>query len=132
MKVIPFFIIFVKKEIMGTENLFIVGYGLAGGFGGIQNYVVIEASSESDAEDQARLMSVEEYESYAGSNGLRDIQDIMDEDEVDEDEAYEIYDQEMDSWLDYEAEPFTKERLDELNEEGYNVENRFTEITDKL
>jgi len=38
----------------------------------------------------------------------------------------------MDSWLDYEEEPFTKERLNELNEEGYNVENRFTEITDKL
>ena len=117
---------------MGVENLFIVGYGLSGGFGGIQNYVVIEASSESDAEDQARLMSVEEYESYAGSNGLRDIQDIMDEDEVDEDEAYEIYEQEMDSWLDYEVKPFTKDEYDRLNEEGYNVENYFTEITDKL
>ena len=132
MKVILFFVIFVKKEIMGTENLFIVGYGLSGGFGGIQNYVVIEASSESNAEDQARLMAVEEYESYAGSNGLREIQDIIDEDEVDEDEAYEIYEQEMDDWLDYEVKPFTKDEYDRLNEEGYNVENYFTEITDKL
>lgn len=117
---------------MGTENLFIVGYGLSGGFGGIQNYVVIEASSESDAEDQARLMSVEEYESYVGSNGLREIQEIMDEDEVGEDEAYEIYEQEMDDWLDYEVKPFTKDEYDRLNEEGYNVDNYFTEITDKL
>jgi hypothetical protein len=38
----------------------------------------------------------------------------------------------MDSWLDYYAEPFTKERYDQLNDDGYNVENRFTEITDKL
>ena len=117
---------------MGTENLFIVGYGLSGGFGGIQNYVVIEASSESDAEDQARQMSVDEYESYAGSNGLRDVQDIMVEDEVDEDEAMEIYEQEMDDWLDYEVHPFTKEEYDQLSEDGYNVENYFTDITDKL
>jgi hypothetical protein len=124
--------IFVKKEIMGTENLFIVGYGLSGGFGGIQNYEVIQSNSIETAEDEARFMAVEEYESYCGSNGLRDIQDIMDEDEVDEDEAYDIYNDEMDSWLDYYAEPFTKERYDQLNDDGYNVENRFTEITDKL
>lgn len=113
-------------------DLFIVGYGLSGGFGGIQNYVVIEASSSDDAEDQARQMSVEEYESYVGSGGLREVQDIMDEDGVGEDEAYEIYEEEMGDWLDYEVNPFTKEEYDRLNEEGYNVENYFTEITDKL
>ncbi len=117
---------------MGTESLFIVGYGLSGGFGGIQNYVVIQSNSIETAENEARFMAVEEYESYVGSYGLREVQDIMDEDEVEEDEAYEIYNDEMESWLDYCGEPFTKERYNQLNEDGYNVENRFTEITDKL
>ena len=35
------------------EGLFIIGYGLSGGFGGIQNYEVIEAHNQDDADKQA-------------------------------------------------------------------------------
>ena len=97
------------------EGYYIIGYGLSGGFGGIRDYEVIEASSQEEADDYAYERACENYENYAGMYGLRDVGQIMEEDDIeDEEEAEEIYKEEMESWLDYEAFPYTKEKANEL------------------
>ena len=105
------------------ENLFIIGFGLSGGFGGIHDYEVIEATGEIDAENQAYEKACEYYESYVGLYGLRDISQIMEEDDVDEEAAEQIYCEEMEDWLDYISMPYTEENLESI--EGYNVYNPF-------
>jgi len=102
---------------------FIIGYGLSGGFGGIQNYEVIEAGSMLDAENEAYWKACETYEQYAGSNGLRDISEIMEEDEVEEDEAEVTYNDERESWLDYVAYEYSEELEEKYS--GYHFHNPF-------
>ncbi|MBS1775990.1 MAG: hypothetical protein JSS64_06885 [Bacteroidetes bacterium] len=110
------------------DNLFIIGYGLAGGFGGANNFLVIEARDFEDAEQQAYEMACEEYENYAGMNGLRDITQIMEEDEIEsEDEAQEVFNDERESWLDYSAVKYSKE--EEKKVENHNYQNDYTELT---
>lgn len=86
---------------------FEIRYGLSGGFGGCENkdWEVIEAKDESDAIHQAWLLTCEEYDGYAGLHGLRSLDEIMDEEGVDEDDALDIYREERENWLDYEARP---------------------------
>lgn len=92
------------------EGLYIIGYGLGGGFGGQRNFEVIEADNEEQAEKVAYESACEEYESYVGMYGLRDISQIMEEEEVeDEDEALQIFEEERESWLDYSVKPYSKE-----------------------
>jgi hypothetical protein len=111
------------------ENLFILGYGLAGGFGGIQYYIVAEAKDLADAEDQAYSLACEYYDGYAGSNGLRDTAEIMEEDGIEtEDEAQQVYNDERESWLDYTAEPYTKEAAEKAK--GYHFQNDYKEVTE--
>lgn len=105
------------------DGYYIIGWGLSGGFGGIQNYEVIEASSVQEAENDAYQRAIEEYENYSGYHGLRSVDDIIEEDGVDESEAEEIYNEERESWLDYVAYPFSKEKEKELR--GYHFANRF-------
>ena len=107
------------------EGLFIIGYGLAGGFGGIQNYEVIEAYNQDDADKQAWEKACETYESYVGMHGLRELSEIMEEEEIeDEDEAMYIYNEEREGWLDYSAEPFSEE-LEKKLSSLYHYENRY-------
>jgi len=74
------------------EGLYIIGYGLGGGFGGIRNYEVIQASTQEEADSFAYENACEYYEGYVGNYGLRDLGQIMEEEEIeDEDEAFEIY-----------------------------------------
>lgn len=84
---------------------FKIRYALSGGFGGVENvdWEEIEADNLEDAENQAYQSAIEEYESYEGMHGLRTTEEIMEEDKVSEDEAYEIYKEEREGWLDYEA-----------------------------
>ena len=106
-------------------ELFIVGYGLSGGFGGIQNYEVIEAYNQNDADKQAWELACETYESYVGMHGLRELSEIMEEDEIeDEDEAMEVYNEEREGWIDYSAEPFSEE-LERKYQDLYHYENRY-------
>ncbi len=85
---------------------FKIRYALGGGFGGTDNkdWEEIEAKNEDDANDEAYRLAVEEYQSMVGMHGLREVSEIMEDDEVDEDEATVIYNEEMESWLEYEAE----------------------------
>lgn len=89
-----------------------ISYGLGGGFGGADNFEVIEAESEDEARLYAWQMACEDYEQYVGLHGLRTIGEIMEEDDVDEEEAEQIYNEEKESWLDYSAEPYDPEKHD--------------------
>lgn len=77
--------------------------GLNGGFGGASFITTEEFKDIHDAYEYAYDCAVEIYESYVGCHGLRTIEDIMEEEEVDESEAVEIYQEEMEDWLDYYA-----------------------------
>lgn len=118
-------------ENIKLENLFIIGSGLGGGFGGQRNFEVIEANSLEDAEKWAWENACDEYESYAGMYGLRDVNQIMEEEEIeDEDWAKEVYEEERESWLDYSAKPFSKEYEDKIKYHHYS--NRYSSFTDTL
>lgn len=85
---------------------FRIRYALAGGFGGCEHadWEEIEAENFEEAEKEAYRLVVEEYEGYEGMYGLRTIEEIMEEDEVEEGEARDIYNDERESWLDWEVE----------------------------
>ena len=118
-------------ENIKLENLFIIGSGLGGGFGGKKNFEVIEANSLEDAEKRAWKNACDEYESYAGMYGLRDINQIMEEDGIeDENEANEVFEEERESWLDYSAKPFSKEYEKKVMYHHYS--NRYSSFTDTL
>lgn len=118
-------------ENIKLENLFIIGSGLGGGFGGQKNYEVIEADNLEDAEKWAWESACDEYESYAGMYGLRDLSQIMEEDEIEnEDEAIEVYEEERESWLCYSAVPYSKEYEKKVMYHHYS--NRYSSFTDTL
>lgn len=79
---------------------FAIFAGLGGGFNSVSFAEMFEGSKE-EAEVRARQCAIEEYESYEGLHGLRDIEMIMEEDEVSEEEAEEIYNEEVESWIDF-------------------------------
>ena len=110
------------------EGLYIIGFGLSGGFGGMRYFDVVQADNQEQADNYAWEAACEHYNSYVGSNGLRDIGEIMEEDDVEEDEAEEIFNEEREGWLDYSAVPYSKEY--EKKVEGYHYSNEFKEITD--
>ena len=110
------------------EGLYIIGYGLGGGFGGARNFEVIQVDSLEEAESWAWESACDEYESYAGSNGLREVMEIMEEDEIeDEDEALQVYEEERETWLDYSAQPYSKEYEKKVMDHHYH--NGYKEIT---
>jgi hypothetical protein len=111
------------------EGFYIIGYGLSGGFGGVQIFEVVKADNQEEADTLAWGAACEEYEQYAGSNGLRDISEIMEEEDIDnEEDAEMVYNEERDGWLDYIAVPYSKEAEEKYK--NYHYENNFTEITD--
>lgn len=110
------------------EGLFIIGYGLAGGFGGARNFEVIQVDNQEEAEEWAWEQACEEYERYVGMYGLRDTSEIMEEDEVDEDEAEAIFNEEREGWLDYSARPYSKEYEKKVMYNHYH--NPYKDITD--
>jgi hypothetical protein len=110
------------------EGLFIIGYGLAGGFGGERNFEVIQVDTQEQAEGWAYEVCCEEYERYAGSNGLREIGEIMEEENIeDEDEAQQVFEEERESWLAYSAQPYSKEYEKKVMYHHYH--NPYKEIT---
>lgn len=101
-------------ENFDKKDKFIIGWGLSGGFGGINNYEVIEAMSLEEASKQSYYKAIEEYESLEGMHGLRTKDEIMEEDELGEEEAEYEYNYERENWLEYEAFPFSKEKAKEI------------------
>ena len=112
------------------EGLFIIGYGLGGGFGGARSFEVIKVGSQEEADQWVWESACEEYERYVGSNGLREVCEIMEEDGIeDEEEAYDVYNEEREGWLNYSAEPYSKEYEKKVMYNHYH--NPYKEITDK-
>lgn len=112
------------------EGLYIIGYGLGGGFGGMQTYEVVQCETLAQAEDAAYEAACEHYQMYEGMHGLRDVEQIMEEDEIEEEQdAWGIYEEERESWLEYSATKYSKEYEEEVS--GYNYHNPYKEITDK-
>ena len=110
------------------EWLFIIGYGLGGGFGGARNFEVIQVDTQEQASDWAFESACEEYENYVWMYGLREISQIMEEDGIeDEDEAQEVFNDERESWLDYSAHPYSKEYEKKVMDQDYY--NPYKEIT---
>lgn len=101
----------------------IISFGLGAGFGE-DVYEIIEASSEEKASTWAWEAACQEYESYEGLHGLRSIDDIMDEDEVDSEEAEQIYHDERESQLSYDAKPYSKELHKKIKDDGYDIDDR--------
>jgi hypothetical protein len=110
------------------EGLYIIGYGLGGGFGGARNFEVIQVDNLEQAEHWAWERACEEYENYAGTYGLRDVSQIMGEDEIeDEEEAIQVYEGERENWLDYSVQPYSKEYEKKVRYQHYH--NPYKEIT---
>ena len=79
--------------------------GLGGSFGGATYQGTGDFESREAAEETAYQYAVEEYEMYEGSHGIRSWANIADEEcldyEEDECEINEMYDDEMESWMEY-------------------------------
>lgn len=92
--------------------LYVIYWGIAGGYGGISDSALIEADSLEDAEKDAYWRSREQIE----DEGL------------DEDENGDYNEEEIDTWLDYEAEIYTgsKEQIKRMT--NYNFVNETMKI----
>ena len=80
--------------------------GLGGSFGGARFADAMEFDTREEAEQTAWEMACEHYEGYVGLHGLREVGEIMEEDGADEDEAWEIYQEERESWITYYVKPY--------------------------
>jgi hypothetical protein len=101
-------------------ELFIINYGLGGGFGGANNYEVVQTVNLEDAEKWAFESACEDYEGYAGMYGLRDESQIMEEDECDEEDARYTFEEERESWIIVLYHTVEKKK--------YTTDNRYTEL----
>lgn len=119
------------------EDLYIVGYGLGGGFGGINTFEVISAVDSDDAHREACYRAEEEYQNYEGNYGLLSYDEIFEEcvqegysmDEIDE-VVEDRYQEEMWNWLEVSTAPYSKEL--EAKVSCYHYYNPYEEITGKV
>lgn len=117
------------------HNLFIVGYGLSGGFGGIHNYEVINAPSLEVASKEAYELAYEEYQNYDGTQGLRTEEEILEEAieqgiENPEEYAAEEYNEEVEGWIEYICLPWSRELEKDVRNKGH-YHNPFMDITNQ-
>ena len=89
--------------------------GLGGGFGGAQYEYTIDCESKEEAENLAYESAINIYESYEGSHGILDIRDCIEVSDSEE-EAEEMYQEEIESWIEYYAVP-TDEDTETTKEE---------------
>lgn len=94
--------------------------GLGGGYGGA-NFIRLFSGSRNAAESLAYQEAVEIYESHVGNGGLRTEDEIMDEDGVDEEEARQIYNEEMEDWLDYYVKLYDGSKTEKELSESYQI-----------
>lgn len=67
-----------------------------------------EYNSKNEAVDEARLMAIDDYESFEGYHGIPDIGDIMEymeeyglDSDASEDDCWDVYYEQRESWIDY-------------------------------
>ena len=83
--------------------IFEIRYGMGGGFGGAGDWEETECPDLETAAKEARQLAIECYQGYEGLHGIRGINEIIDEDGVEREEAEDMYWEEVDSWIDYDA-----------------------------
>lgn len=110
------------------KNFYVIGWGLGGSFGGINKYEVIIAYSEDDAEKWAYENAKDEYEQYSNC-GLRTFEEIIEDEELSENDAELVYIEEVEDWIDYSAELYSKELAEKYGDLLYN---RYEEETKNL
>ena len=95
--------------------------GLGGSFGGASYHGTGEFKSEEEASQVAYEIARGEYESYEGYHGIKDWSDIAEDNNLDPDdednfeEIDELYNEEIESWIEYYA--VLTEDDDEISEE---------------
>ena len=94
--------------------------GMSGGFGGANFIKTIDAKTAEEADKYAYDEAWEEYESYAGCHGILSWDEVYDElkeagelvgmtdNEID-DFVNDHYQEEVESWIEWYAEPHKKE-----------------------
>lgn len=88
--------------------------GLSGGFGGAKYHSTILCNNLDEAEEYAWELACQDYEEYCGCHGLRTWEDIaMEEMTYDEDLIGQIYNSEMEYWIDYYAKLTSEDDLEE-------------------
>lgn len=75
--------------------------GMSGGFNNVVNHGVFEFKNEEEAMDYAYNLAREDYESYEGYHGVLDFGSCLDECDQDEEIASEMYEDEIQSWINY-------------------------------
>ena len=105
-------------------SLYNIYAGLSGGFGGAEYKGTADFDSEAEAMQEAYELAVAEYQEYEGCHGILGWCDVAEEnnldEETDEDLINELYDQEIESWIDYfviltdEDKDISKEEIYEL------------------
>lgn len=106
--------------------------GLSGGFGGATYHGTYEYHSRKEAEDDARQLAIEEYESYGGYHGLYTWdsmrQEIADElydgdiEQVDPEDVDMRMIEEVEGWITYKVIPVHDDVLldEEDEDDGYD------------
>lgn len=86
-------------------SLYNIYAGLSGGFGDAEYKGTADFNSEEEALQVAYELAVAEYQEYEGCHGILGWGDVAEEnnldEETDEDLINELYDQEIESWIDY-------------------------------
>jgi hypothetical protein len=75
---------------------------------GDEDYKIVSARNLDEAITEAWVLACETFDGYAGMHGIREIEEIMEEERVSEKDAEMIYQDERESYLDYEAKSITK------------------------
>ena len=91
--------------------------GLGGSFGGANYQFSGDFDTEEDALGTARIMAIEEYESYEGNYGLPNWEEVKEEliesygpdEEVSDGDVQEVYLNYIDGWIDYYVEEVSDE-----------------------
>ena len=85
--------------------LYNVYAGLGGGFGGATYQGTGDFPNEEQAAQEAYRIAREEYESYEGLHGILGFEEVADENDLDleedDDLIRELYEDEVESWIEY-------------------------------
>ena len=89
------------------------------GLGDTWEYLIEECENDEDASKLAWGLACNQYESYEGMHGIRDLYDIMEDENCSEEDAFEIYNEERESWIDYWVTSDIETKVNELLENGF-------------
>jgi len=101
------------------KNLYIIMYGMTGSFNS-EEYVLELCYTLDIASKISYENAVEEYQNYEGLYGLRTLEEIAEEEG--EEHADIIYLEEVESWIQYNAELYTEKKYNDIKD-SYHVDD---------